>query len=238
MANSVNGFIISALRKIGIVADGQNPPPTMVQRGLECLNDILDEWGESRILIPYQAVINLTLNANQEAYTIGNSGIYSLNANPIIDVLQANINDAASPGVDYPTMPPMTEAQYANIAYKTATGIPTEYLLRVYKDNSELRFQPLPYKTLTAKLLVKQRLSRVELTDDLTAIPYFYSRGLKYKLALDVAQQYARPLTPQFSSLADDAINKVMATAVKIDYSTKRDEQINRKNCVYFNWWI
>lgn len=243
MSDTVNSIIVSGLRKIGLPPAQQPMPSGMIQRGLEILNDILDMWGGSRLFIPYQNLIFLPLVANQEMYTVGEfdpiitPGLYDLNSKPIINVLECNIEDPNSPGVDYPIQA-MTENMYANIAYKLTTGIPTEYLLRNYPDYCELRFQSVPYTNLTAKILVKDRLERVALTDDLSAIPRFYLLALKYKIAINAANVWGRPLTPEFKQEATEAMNVLAASVANIDYTVRRDEQINRKNVVFFNWWI
>lgn len=243
MADSVVSIITSAARKIGAIPEEQDVPAYINQRGLEILNDIIDEWSAQRIYIPYQNIYNLTLNANQESYLIGEDASYDLNLPEIMMVLQMNIFDPAAPGVAYPTLPPMTETVYANIPYRTSTGIPTQYLLRNHTSNaappySELLFQPLPYKELTAKIVVKARLDRLALTDGIGQLPREFLMGLKYKLAINLAQVYGKALTPQFTQLAMNAIDTLESSAVDIDYMTRRDEQLNRKNIVYFNWWM
>lgn len=242
MSDTVNSIIVSGLRKIGLPPAQQPMPSSMTQRGLEILNDILDLWGGSRLFIPYQKLIFLPLLANQEAYTVGvcpttNPNLYDFNNEPIVNVLECNIQDPNSPGVDYPIMG-ITENMYSNIAYKLTTGIPTEYLLRRYEEYSELRFQSVPYANLTAKLLIKQTLSRVALTDDLSSIPRFYLLALKYKIAINAANVWSRPLTPEFMSEANEVASVLAAACSNIDYTTVRSEQINRKNVVFFNWWI
>lgn len=241
MADSVQGVITSALRRIGSLPEQQDVPSYMIQRGLEVMNDILDEWGAQRIYIPYQSVLELELQTGQESYTIGNDSSFDLDTDEIMMVLQMNIFDPASPNVAYPTLPPLTETVYANIPYRAATGIPVQYLLRNWTPEvgySQLLFQPLPYKPLTAKIVCKQRLARVALTDNLVQIPREWIMGLKYKLAINLAQIYGKQLNTTFVQLCMDSISTLEANAVDIDYMTRRDEQLNRKNIVYFNWWL
>lgn len=242
MSDTVEGIITSSLRKIGSIPEEQDVPSYMIQRGLEIMNDVIDEWSAQRIYIPYQNVLSLQLNTNQESYLIGNSDLFDLNTNEIMMVLQMNIFDPNAPGVAYPTLPPMTETVYANIPYRTSTGIPVQYLLRNHTNTggeySELLFQPLPYKPLTARIVCKQRLSRVALTDNLTELPREWIMGLKYKIAINLAQIYGKQLNGTWVQLAMDAIATLESMAIDIDYMTRRDEQLNRKNIVYFNWWL
>ncbi len=241
MADTVQGVITSALRKIGAIPEEQDVPSYMIQRGLEMINDIIDEWSDSRIYIPYQDEVSLQLLTFQERYTIGPDPSFYLNDREIMMVLQMNIFDPDAPSVAYPTLPPMTETVYSNIPYRSSTGIPVQYLLRNHSaviDYSELIFQPLPYKPLTANIVCKKRLSRVGLTDTLTQLPRQYTRGLKFKLSMDLADIYGKNLSPKFIANATDALAELEAMSIDIDYMTRRDEQINRKNIVYFNWWL
>jgi len=235
---SVTSVIVSGMRKLGIVPEEQEVPPYMVQRGLELLNDILAEWGNDRIYIPYQSKLVVTLEANKGSYTFGNGDEFDVDTNQIISILEMTVQDPNSPGVDYPTIPPITEEMYAAIPYKKSTGLPCEFLLRNHVDYSELLCQPLPYKELTLTMICKQRLSQVAQTDLLTEIPINYARPLKYKLAMDAAQIYGKNLSPGFMQLAIKSLEDLEAAAVDIDYTVRRDEQLNQQNIVYFGWFI
>lgn len=238
MADTVESVIATAARKIGVIPDNQAAPANVMQRGLEILNDIIDEWSGNRINIPYQSLITLPLVANQLSYTIGPSASYDLNSATVIEVLELIVNDSVSPGIDYPTIP-LTEQMYFNIPYKSATGIPTTYLLRNFNDYAQIFFQPLPYaSTLSASILVKQKLSRVELTQDLDEIPRHYLLALKYRIAVLLADIYGKTLPASMIAMANQSMDNMQAANAYVDFVVKRDEVLNRKNTVFFNWWL
>lgn len=237
MADTANNVISGALRRLGIVPEEQDVPASMQIRGLEIMNDIIDEWGATRAFIPYQTRLTLPLVQNQEVYTIGN-GAYDLDTNQLMDVLEMVINDSTSVGVNYPIIP-MDEQRYYNIPYVNSTGIPGQYLLRRYPNYSELHFQPLPYSsTLSANILGKQRVGRVTINQTLDVFPREFLLALKNKLVLNIAAEYGKILPPSQIAMINDSLQKLLAVNLNIDYTCIRDEYINRKNFVFFNWFI
>lgn len=235
MSDPVENIILKGLRKIGKIPEEQEVPGYMVSRGLELLNDILDEWGASRIFIPYQSELTLPLINNQQIYLIGNSSLYSLNTNQVIEILELVIQVTSASGqpVTYDTIQ-MTEQQYATIAFRTAQGTPAQWLLRNHVDYSEIRFQPVPSffnGTMNALILCKQRLSRVTEGQNLAEIPNHFLLALKLQLSLYAQDIFGVTLPPEQVSRTQKTLDNLLASNFNVDFVAQIDEQINS------GWW-
>src|SRR5690349_14598733 len=67
-------LVTRALRSIGASAAGEAPDAEDANDAFEMLNDLLEQWSNATMLVPYvtEAIFNLT--NNQPAYTIGQGG--------------------------------------------------------------------------------------------------------------------------------------------------------------------
>lgn len=236
MSYSVTSVIVDALRYVGKIPIGQSVPSEVTALGLNVMNDVLAEWGASRIFIPYQSELDLPLVYNKEVYTVGPSPSYDLNTAQIIEILELNILDPASPGVFYGTEA-FNEQQYFNLSYRASTAYPCVWLLRNHDDYSEIRFQPLPYKVLTAQMLVKQRLSSVMQGQTLSEIPAHYLLALKLQIGLYMAYIIGYQVTPDYVASTKERVSKLLAANFSVDYSVRRDEFLNRYSTMFFYYF-
>lgn len=235
-AETSTTLISSALFRMGVIPVEQSVPDVYIQRGVIALNDVIDEWGGSRIYIPYQSSLTLPLVYPTERYTVGLDASYSLNTEQIIEVLECVVNDPGIPGVDY-AVTDMTELMYRNIPYKLIYSIPELLLLRNHVNYSELIFQPIPYSALTAKILCKQRLSRVTINQDLDSIPNHYLLALKYNVQAHLAPEFGKVLDDNFQMRLKKVNDNLLASNFSIDWSTKKDETLSRYNTSNYYWW-
>lgn len=229
-------LITTALYRLGVVAIEQPVDDSYIQRGLVALNDVIDEWGGSSVYIPCQTLITLPLTATVESYTVGPSASYTLNENQVMDLLEIVINDPQSAGVSYPVYS-ITEQMYRNIPYKLGQGIPQTVLFRNFPNYSEFHFQPIPYSTLTASMLVKQRIAQFSLNQAMTIIPNHYLVALKLNLQNLLAQEFGKTLDENFMRKLKDANDNVLASNFGVDWSTKKDEILHNGNAVTYPYW-
>lgn len=236
--DTVINVIANAYRYVGIVPENQPVPNSLLAQGVSIINDIIDDWGANRIYIPYTSLLTLPLTQGVETYTIGPSASYTLNSNQLMEILELNINDPSSNGVDFPCIP-IDEYQYANIPYKLSQGIPISYLLRLKNGFTQIFFQPLPWHSgMTAKILAKQALSRVSLNDTLTEIPEAMMSALKAEISFSAAAFSGKEVGAQIKEKLERRIKRFLAVNAPIDVSVKKDETINYKYGVYYSGYL
>lgn len=232
---TVNQLIEDALRYGNIAQYNVSITIDQIQRFIPVLNDVLGVWGASGISIPAQAEITIPLVASQESYLVGNSASYALNTNQVMSVISCVITDSQSVGVNYPTGS-LTERQYANVTYKKSQGIPSNYLFRNYPDYSEFRFLPVPYSsTLSAKMVVKQRVTRFALNEELTGIPREYEAPLKFKMLQLGSSIWGGSLAPEHAAALKEFENKMRAVNAKsIDPTIIKSGRLNSVDWPYY----
>lgn len=227
MQDNASTVISKAMRKIGKVPANQAVPGYLIDRGLELLNDILDEWGAARIKIPYQSELTLPLVNDKETYLIGNSPSYDLNTDQVIDVLELTIKMGEDANAVYYPTSFMTEAQYATTAYRAAQGTPNQYLLRNNVDYSEIRLQPVPSnfaQPQSAIILCKQRLQRVSQNQDLSQIPNHFILALQMQITLYAQDILGMPMPPEFVQRTQQKLDNLLASNFDIDLTAQVDE--------------
>lgn len=211
MSKTANQLIIDAYLQTGMIPQesGDAVPPYLISQGLILLNDIIAEWGGMSNHIPYQKVITFDLVANQESYTFGLGGSYDINTEPLIDIIEMTffINNNPPDNIKF-TVLPMTEFEYGNIVYTNVNTYPSQYLLRVFPDYSEIKLQPRPQSSYPMTIVCKQRLQPVELRQNLQGIfPLGFLLCLKYRLMMDIADSNGFDLPVSFIQKAQNAIS-------------------------------
>lgn len=232
MSITASDIISTACRLAKMVAPEQPVDAYKVEQGRLALNDVIREWGNSENYIPLQSYLSLTLTANQERYTIGKSDSYDFNDYPIINILEANIIDPNNSNNAYFKVEVIDELMYSNIYYRNSKGIPTYVLLRLYQNYSEMFFQVPPYKALVAKLLVKQQLqpvSNTELGVNLSSVPGFALKALKYQTAAQLRIIFGKPFDQDFQSEYEKSIDAYLSNNIGVDPYVKKDVRLGRR---------
>jgi len=182
-----------ALRKINILAEGENATAEGADRALLELNVMLKEW------MPYPAIWRLT-----EAYInlVANTQGYNLNPRPyrIVDVRYRDAN-----GNDLP-MTELVRQEYYDLPDKTTTGIPTNWYFDPQRATTAIYTWPLLSSVTTETLRVTYQ-RRFEDVDDLSNevdVDQEHLSTVGYNLAARLADDYGRK---------GDHINRIIARA-------------------------
>jgi hypothetical protein len=220
-------LIENGARTARLVPDQQPMLPVYSERGLVILNNILDKFGGAHVTIPYESIVNFTLNPAQESYISSPSGP-DIVGNQIIDISDMW---ATQSNVRYPLVD-INNKMYRNICYPLSQGIPAMYVLRVFQSTSQIIVQPLPSQTMTATLVCKQRLSNVVLTDNMDQIPPQWFLCLQYLIAKYFRQYYALPVIPEFDQEIQSLMKDLMAENT-IDVYVEKTEILTRNRFYY-----
>lgn len=74
MTTQVLDLVTRSLKSIGAVAPGESVDSEDANDAFDMLNDMLDQWSNSTMMVPYITEIIFTLTSNTYQYTIGNGG--------------------------------------------------------------------------------------------------------------------------------------------------------------------
>lgn len=173
--------------------------------GLRVLNESLVQWSSLGIYIPAIKTLPVNLTANNYLYAVSPQ---------IIEILQANIVDASN--VKYPLIIADEKLQNS-FNYDIIKTRPSYVYMRQNQDlideetglpSTNLYFYPTPNTTFTANLTIKRIMLEFGLNDDLTTIPSYYIKPLKFQLAIDLGLIYGT--SAKFDARFDKEYDRLM----------------------------
>ena len=199
---SAADIIKRSLRLIGAIAGGETPSSTEQADALEALNAMLDSWRTESLAV--YALRDETLSLTGAAsYTIGSGG----NLNTTRPVKIESAYERAS-DTDYPVKIASAAAWYALASKSTSSTNVAEWLY--YEPAYPLGTLYLYPKPTTGVLHL---VTWVPLTSyaasDSVALPPGYQDAITYHLALRLAPEFGRPVTPELAALAKAAKDNI-----------------------------
>lgn len=198
---TVSDIIRRALRSIGAIAGGETPSSTEEADALQVLNAMLDSWNTESLSVYALRDETLTLTG-AASYTIGSGGDLNTTRPVRLETAYERISDA-----DYHVRLASADAWY-RLASKTTTGEVAEWL---YYEPSyplgRLYLYPQP-TTGVLHLVTRVPLAAYSAADSL-ALPPGYQDAIVYHLAMRLAPEYGRPVTPELAALARAAKDNI-----------------------------
>lgn len=183
-------IIDDALQEIGVLGAGQTASAEDATLCLRKLNQLVQSWSNSRLMIPAMAQVSVTLTG-AASYTIGPSGAV-VAARPI-RVESATATDSA--GIDHPVGVVSREA-FDSIAFKSATGGPPECVFydKTATNGTLYVFPRSSGYTLTLDVL--SLLTSFAGLSTTVTLPEGYERALYLTLADESAAAFGRTVSP------------------------------------------
>lgn len=187
------------MRTLGVIAAEETPNTSELTDGLLAANDILGSWSAQILPVTPLAIDSFVLTG-AASYTFGPGGT----AKTTRPVKLETIAIIAAGGARKPVHIASAE-EWAQLADTSATGI--------FADNA---FYDGAYPTSKLYLLPKPSAGSCEFASygQLTAFAALadvinlapgYTRALRFALALDLAPEFGRPVTPELLQLGNDA---------------------------------
>lgn len=198
---TASAIIRRALRLIGAIAAGETPSANEQADALEALNAMLDSWRTSSLSVYALRDETLTLTG-AASYTIGTGG--ALNTTRPVRIASAYERIGTT---DYPVRIASAAAWY-ELAAKSTTSDVAEWL---YYESSyplgTLYLWPKP-TTGVLHLVTWVPLTSYAAANDV-ALPPGYQDAITYNLAVRMAPEYGRPVTPELAAIARDALSRL-----------------------------
>lgn len=197
---SAGDQINSALRLIGMLAEGETPSAETSQDALSALNQMIDSWSAERLSVFATQDQVLTWPANTASRTLGPTG--TLVGNRPVTLDDATYFKDASTGISY-GIKIINQQQYDGIAVKTVTSTYPQVIFAndAYPD-MELTVYPVPTKALEWHFISVQELSQPATLATTLAFPPGYLRAFKYNLACEIAAEFGVEPPPQVQRIA------------------------------------
>jgi hypothetical protein len=190
-------FISSALRLIGAQDPNEPVSPGDAATGLQVLNDMVDAWQAERLMIYTVGPQTFALTVGKQTYTMGPGGDFDTDRPPSIErVSIIFLGNPAQPlelEIDY-----LTDAQWQHVPVKNiSSALPTE----VWDDQNfplrGLNFWPIPSANVKTSIYTWSVLSQFGSLADQHNFPPAYARAIRFNLAVDLAAEYGKSVSPE-----------------------------------------
>jgi hypothetical protein len=192
----------------------EEPQGFYATQGLISLNDVITQWGNIGIYIPYDSVYKITLQPGVATYTT---------RQVIVDINEGNITTPNSSDTNANLLTPLKLAtlKERNLFNDNFQGRPNLIYLerqQVILDNdqnsqgSQFTLYPTPDSSYDLTLNLKWELRFVNLFEQLVQFPNYYLKPLKYQLAKDFSDLYKTVLPPQFFEEYNRLMQELKAT--------------------------
>jgi hypothetical protein len=210
MANAFE-VITSALRLVGVLADGEQPSDTNANTGLTVFNDMIDAWNAERQAIFTTRSDDFPFVLGQQAYTLGPGGDFDIPRPARIDAMSAIL---LNPNPSNPTEVPMSlysvEDWQTKVPVKDVTGtFPTI----CYDDGDfplrALSMWPIPTQQQNnVRIYSWQALAAQTLTSKVS-FPPGYAEAFRYNLAVRLGAEFDAPASSVVVQLAIQGLARI-----------------------------
>lgn len=188
---TVRDLARKTLLLIGAISSGGNVSANESSDFLSSLNDLLESWSLEGLMLQTIARESFNTVANQAAYSMG-TGLDFSSTRPI-EIQKVNISIS---GVEYP-VDIITLAQWAAIAQKSLTSdIPSVVYIEETPTYQKLNFYPKPNAVMQAIVYSKKPFTAFTAITDSISFSLGGTRALKLNMAVEIAPEYGKALSP------------------------------------------
>lgn len=192
--------INSALRLIGMLAEGETPSSETSQDCLTAMNQMLDSWSAERLSVFATQDQVFTWPASTISRTLGPTGNF-------VGLRPVQLDDATyfrDPGTNVSFgIKQINQQQYDGIAVKTVTATYPQVLFINDKfPNAEMFVYPVPLRDLEWHFISVQELTQPATLATTLAFPPGYLRAFKYNLACEIAAEFGVEPPPTVQRIA------------------------------------
>jgi hypothetical protein len=223
-------IIKSALRKIGVVAQGEVPSTDQYTEAAFALNLLVKSWEADGMPLWALRTTTIPLTANVNSYDIGVTK--TVNTDKPLKVIQAWNRNTIS-NIDVP-MRILTKQEYNILGNKTTTGNPIQIYYEPLRDYGVLHVFPTPSSTDASNQvihIVHQRpFEDFNASTDTPDFPQEWYDAVVYGLAVRLAPEYGVPID-QRQVLGREAADIKMAA---LSFGTEEGSLFFQRE--YRNW--
>ena len=196
-------IIKDALLEISVIAvddDIDAPTFALAQRKL---NRMIKAWEADGVNLWREAEGSLTLVANKQSYTFGNSGDVSYRPLRFSSIRYRN-----SSGTDLPMGPFMSREDYFNLPGKSVTGVPTQFYYDPGLNQGTLYVWPVPSSVTTETLqyTYSRTVEDMDNNADNPDYPQEWLEALVLGLASSLQPSFFPDNVTQYAALKDRAM--------------------------------
>jgi hypothetical protein len=195
--NTVGDLIRAALGKLVVIGTQETLTDADMQSGLDAINGLLDSWWTQSLAVYTIEQQSYAATAGVGTYAIGTGQTW--NATRPVKIVNAF---ARYQNVDYPIRP-IDRVQFDGIPYKTVGGIPMVLFYDREYPVGNVTLYPIPSVAMDIYLDTFAQVQSFATYNDAINLPPGYARALIFNLAVEIADDYGKPVTPNIQRQAD-----------------------------------
>lgn len=234
MALTAQDIVTDALEMLGIYAPGETPNSADSQRGLICLNDMLDSWSNESLSCFTILEQSLVLTPGVSQYTIGPGG--AVNGTRPLRLINgpgaAYIQDDQGNNYGMAVVP---RDQWNLIGTRVVNSdVPDTLFYDPQFPLGVLNFFPIPNIGWTAFWDSYQQLSQVSTLQTAVDLPPGYSLAIKSNLAVALKPYFQNAaLDPEVAMKAAKSLGNIKRTNMRENVAVYDPEIISRATPTY-----
>lgn len=224
-------LIKGSLRLLGVIASGETPTAAEQADALSSLNSMIESWSNDGFLIFEEKREEFTLSISTQDYSIGSGATFDTVRPQTI--MNAGAKESAT-DVEVPIRV-FNQDEWARIAVKGARStLPLGIYYNPTYPNGTISVWPIP--TLASKLVLYslKPLTGFPTIDTTVTLPPGYERMLRYNLAVEIAPEYGRPVSPEIAAIASESMALIKRANTKPVYAISDVDGITGRKT--FNW--
>lgn len=182
-------LIKTAMRKKGILAEGETPTGQQATDGLNALNDVLETWSTQSYAVWGGLPEVFTTVAGQSTYSIGPAGNWNTDRPVFLSAMFVTWQGADFPITEW-TLP-----EYMGVGIKSvASQIPERFVFVNDAPLARVILYPTPSAAVPITIDTPRLLTQVPNIATVMTLPPGYARALQYAVAEEIGMEYGSPI--------------------------------------------
>lgn len=221
-------LIAQSLRVINAVASGETPTAAEENDALVALNSLLSYMHTQGRTMYTVTRVTRAIIPSQASYTIGTSGNIN-RTRPTAIQRAAMLRTAPTPDVEI-QVPVLSQAEWESISIKNLTSpLPTSVYYNPTHPLGTVHVYPIGTDaSISIVLYLEEPLAPLATLTTVLVFPPGYERMLKYKLAIEIAPEYERPVSALVLEHARESWAAIQRTNVRPDVLRVDDALLTR----------
>ncbi len=232
-SQSVREFINDSYQLISAASPTVPLHGNDLSKGIQYLNELLLSYSANGLMITVSKLVPFTVNINQGFITFGPT---DFTPPPVIDVTTegrlVNLENAwvQLDGITYPLIDESRNDFFASYKYEPLQGLPRYIIVTPNTNYTTVQIFPAPSQVYDLFIYGKFQLSALDSNMQMSELPTYYLRYLRFALARDLAVYKGRaeawtPLLDQMYRQAE--LDMIAASSQNLDVNTNQESWLN-----------
>lgn len=230
MSQTVKGFVQDSYQLISANSPTVPLHGNDMSKGVQFLNELLGSYSATGLMTTIAKHITFTLPIAQEEITFGAPSYI-----PTPDVTQGRLSNLQNAwleleNVTYPLMIENRNTFYSSYKFDPQLGLPRFVIITNEVDLTRMRFYPAASQVYTVNVYGKFQLPELTENDNMSLLPTYYVRYLRFALAKDLAMYKSRmqAWNKTLEDMMIDARNDMMSvSSVNLNIETEQESYLN-----------